>query len=525
MKKLLCILLALAMTFALVACGEKTPSADDTPGTNTQQPAQPDKPDAPAATVLDVALTNPFAGAFAIGQDNPYRSCTFNQVYETLLCVVNGEYKGVLAESWKKLDDVTWEIKLFDGIKDSEGQPFTADDVVWALDAQKAGNNNNAIYYETGAGKKIDDLTVQITMNTDSDGCFYLMATKMFFCTKESYDASSDGMATQPVGTGPYVCTSYVEGSSTTLAKNANYWKSENLPEVSVANFDTINISFLPEATQMSVAIDSGDVQFAGQVNMSISQDVDASDMTAMYMTNGTYNGMAYNMGNGRPVADNLALREAIYYAIDCAGLAAGAYSGHAEEMNTIGMATAADFDPNWTIDYEYSIEKAKEKLAEAGYPDGIEITLVSNNVGEDALISELAQGFLSMAGITVNIDYVEPATQNARLAEGNWDICWSGGLGISDMSIFYSNLYKGGQNGETSFFLTDPELIDLYSKFYAAGGKTAENLEALYEYTKENLPWVPLFHKQVLMALDPQYTNFVTHELYMNFPFLGTVK
>lgn len=510
MKKIVCILLALVMVFALVACGDSGSKDNDT---NTE------------SAVLDVALTNSFAGASAIGQENPYRTATFQQIYETLLCVIDGQYKGVLAESWEKLDDVTWKIKLYDGIKDSEGNAFTADDVIWALDMQKNNSCSMADYVELGAGKKVDDLTVEITMNTDSEGCFYLLATRMWMCTQEAYEASSDGMATMPVGTGPYACKEYVEGSSATLVKRDDYWKTENIPEVSVANFETINISFLPEATQMSVAIDSGDVDFAGQVNMSISADVDAADVQAIYTTNGTFNGMIFNMADGRVVADNLALRKAICYALDCAGLAEGAYAGHAVMMNTFGMDTAIDFNESWTTDISYDLDKAKELLKEAGYENGVDITLVSNNVGEDSIISELAQGYWAQAGINVNINFVEPATQSTVLAEGDWDIAWVGGMAVSDMSVFYSKVYKDAQKGVSFYGVDDPELIDLYAKYYAAGGKTEENLQALYEYTSENLTWYPMFHKQVLFALDNQYSDFVTHELYMNFPFLGTIS
>lgn len=529
MKKLLCMLLALVMLFALAACGGQTNTPDPTKApTDAKDPAAPGKTDDPTPSgepaVLDVALTNAFSGAGAIGKENPYRFASFSQVYEALLCVVDGEYQGVLAESWKKLDDVTWEVKLSPNITDSKGNAFTADDLIWVLDMQKDNKCAVADYIDLGAGKKIDDQTVQITLNTDSEGAFYLLATRMWMCTKASYEASSDGMATMPVGTGPYVCTDYVEGSSATLAKRDDYWKTENIPAISVANYDTINISYLPEATQMSIAIDSGKVQFAGQVNMSISQDVDAADVQAIYMTNGTYNGMAFNMAKGRLVADNLALRKAVCYAIDCAGLATGAYSGHAVMMKTFGMDTATDFNSAWTTDISYDLDKAKELLKEAGYENGVSLTLVSNNVGEDALISELAQGYLSMAGIKLEINYVEPATQSTVLAEGNWDIAWVGGMAVSDMSIFYSNIYKNAQSGKSFYGLNDPELIELYQKYYAAGGKTAENLQALYEYTNENVTWFPMFHKQVLFALDNSYSTFRTHELYMNLPFLGTV-
>ncbi|MGM9522560.1 MAG: ABC transporter substrate-binding protein [Oscillospiraceae bacterium] len=535
MKKLFALILALAMVFALAACSggtdeDKDPADNsgqqtENKNTGTDNKDSNDKDSTPAGGTLDVALTNSFTGAYAIGKENPYRYSTFNQVYETLFCVVDGEYKGVLAESFERLDDTTYQIKLYNGITDSEGNPFTAEDAVWAIQAQKDNSCNMATYWEDNAAEVVDELTFTLKLNTDSIGAFYNLATRVFFCTEEAYNDSGDGMATFPIGTGPYKCDSYVEGSSCTLVKRDDYWKTENIPEISVANFDTINISYVPEATQMAIAIDSGSVKFAGQVDMSISGDVDTADgMQAIYMSNGTYNGMAFNM-TGRIVSDNLKLRQAICYAIDCAGLAQGAYSGHATIMNNYGMPTASDYDESWTCPISYDLEKAKELLAEAGYPDGVKITLVSNNVGEDSLIAELAQGYLSMAGIDVYINFCDPATQSTVLNEGDWDICWVGGLAVSDMSVFYSNIYKNAQKGTSSYFNSDPELVEIYSKYYAAGGKTAENLQALYEYESANCTWFPLFNKQVLYALSDEYSYFFTNDLYMNLPVLGTIS
>ena len=191
MKKLLCMLLALVMLFALAACGGQTNTPDPTKApTDAKDPATPGKTEDPTPSgepaVLDVALTNAFSGAGAIGKENPYRFASFSQVYEALLCVVDGEYQGVLAESWKKLDDVTWEVKLFPNITDSKGNAFTADDLIWVLDMQKDNKCAVADYIDLGAGKKIDDQTVQITLNTDSEGAFYLLATRMWMCTKAS---------------------------------------------------------------------------------------------------------------------------------------------------------------------------------------------------------------------------------------------------------------------------------------------------------------------------------------------------
>jgi len=511
LKKIMSLMLAVLMLLIFaVACTPKSPTETPQSGGGT----------------LKVALTNPFTGAAAINTANPYRYSTLNQVYETLLAYENGAYVGVLAKEWDKIDDYTWKVTLFDGIKDSKGNSFTSSDVAFVLNAQKDAGHNLNTYYEKDSVKVVSDTVFELTLRTDSVGAFYLLGVQMFQCTKAAYEGSSDNLATMPVGTGPYVCTNYIEGSSATLEKRTDYWKNANLPKASVANFDVIEISYVPEATQMSMAIESGNVHFAGQVAMSIAPQVDTfKGVTPLYISNGTYNGFSFNM-NGRPVSDNKALREAVCYAIDPNGLIASVYSGHAALMNTYGMPTASDFDATWKTNKSYDPDMAKQKLAEAGYANGVTLTLLSNNVGEDSQMAELVQGYLGAVGITLQMDYVEPATQNARRMEGNWDINFAGGQGVLDMYIFWDNLYGiSGDTGMSRFFHNDPALYDVFTVFKAAGGKTTANLKALYEYEIDNVTWFPMFNKQTLYTFSDGYNNVYTNAAYQALPFLGTVS
>lgn len=529
MKKLTALLLALAMLLSLAACGG---SSGDSAGTaDTSDTAETtdtaDTSDTAAdidTSVLKVALTNSFTGASAINTANPYRFATLSQVYECLLGNANGEYEGVLAESWEMTEPGVWTIKLYDGITDSEGNPFTSSDVAFSLQMQKEAGFTEAKYYDNDAVEVIDDVNLVLTMNTDSEGAFYTIASKMFMVTEAAYNNSPDAMATQPVGTGPYEVTSLIEGSSCTLTKRDDYWKTEDIPAVSVANYDTIEISYITEATQMAIAISSGEVQFAGQVDLSISSQIDALDtVTTSYVSNGTYNGLGFNM-YGRDISTNLALRQAVAYAIDPQGLIDSVYSGHGSVMTTYSMDTAVDYDSSWTSPYTYDPEMAVAKLAEAGYSDGVTLTLLANNVGEDAQVAELIQGYLAMVGITVEFDYVDPATQTSRIAEGNWDLSLVGGMGVADSYLFWGNLYTKETTGMSMYFHNDEALYEIWDAYAAVGGKTTEALQALYEYEAANCTWVPMFNKQVLYVTANGYGDIVTNSTYMSLPYLGTL-
>lgn len=538
MKKLISLLLVAVMVVALAACG----SSNNNGGNNGTQGAETQATQATQgggeggnggseggaadSSVLKVALTNSFTGCSAINNANPYRFATLSQVYETLIsCTEEGDYQPDLAKSWEQTAEDEWTIELFEGITDSEGNPFTTEDIEWAFNAHKEAGSALANYYDADAITVEDDTHFTLKMNTDSVGAFYRIAAEMFLCTKEAFDASGDEMATQPIGTGPYAVESFVEGSSCVLVKRDDYWQTGDIAASMVANYDRIEISYVKEATQMSGAITSGNVAFAGQVDMSISTEVDGKDgVDTLYISNGTYNGVGFNM-TGRLVSDNLALREAVAYAIDAQGLIDGVYKGHGSLMTTYSMPTALDYDASWTSKYSYDPDKAKEKLKEAGYENGVDLTLVCNNVGEDSQIAELVQGYLSMVGINLTLDYVEPATQKARIAEGNWDIALVGGMAVADSYLFWSNLYNKKDNGKSTYFNGDPELYKIYDEFAAPGGKTKENLQALYEYEDANCTWFPCFNKQVLYCTSSDYGTFKVQPNYMSLPYIGTLE
>jgi len=528
MKKLISLLLVGVMVVALAACGSSNNNGGgNNATTKSGAETQADNNGGAADTsVLKVALTNSFTGCSAINNANPYRFASLSQVYETLLCcVAEGEYVADLAKSWEQTGDNTFDIELFEGITDSEGNPFTADDVAWAFNEHKEVGSNLANYYDADAIEVKDDTHFTLTMNTDSIGAFYRIAAEMFMCTKEAYDASGDEMATKAVGTGPYVMESFTEGSSCNLVKRDDYWQTGEIAPSMVANYDRIEISYVKEATQMSGTITAGNVAFAGQVDMSISTEVDGKDgVNTLYISNGTYNGVGFNM-KGREVSDNLALREAVAYAIDPQGLIDVVYKGHGSVMTTYVMPTAADYDASWTSKYSYDVDKAKEKLKEAGFENGITLTLVANNVGEDSQIAELVQGYLSMVGITLELDYVEPATQKARIAEGQWDIALVGGMAVADAFLFWSNIYNKKDNGMSTYFHNDPELYKIYDDLASVGGKTKENLQALYEYEDANCTWFPCFNKQVLYCTSSDYGTFKVQPNYMSLPFIGTLE
>ena len=165
------------------------------------------------------------------------------------------------------------------------------------------------------------DYTLTVKLISESLGAFETMCESDVIVTKESYEKSGDGMAADPVGTGPYMVTEYVTGSKAVLEENEEFWmdkSKEAKPIDAVAhNVDIIEFNFLTETTQMALAVENGTVQMGLWLNESIVEDCSAVDgiVTDSLMSPQICE-ILFNESSKSP-CDDVNLRKAIAYCVD----------------------------------------------------------------------------------------------------------------------------------------------------------------------------------------------------------------
>src|SRR5262245_4434025 len=141
-----------------------------------------------------------------------------------------------LAESWQKVNDTTWRIKLRAGVKFHDGTPFTADDVVFSYERARADTSQLRVYANrAGIPKKIDDLTVEfvtpVPNPTELEDLATINIMSKAWCEKnratkpQNYTQKEDMItAREANGTGPYMLKSRQPDVKTVLVKNPNWW-------------------------------------------------------------------------------------------------------------------------------------------------------------------------------------------------------------------------------------------------------------------------------------------------------------
>lgn len=436
------------------------------------------------------------------------------QIYDTL--VISDEDMNLhpgLAESWTQVDETTMEFKIRQGVEFHNGETLTAHDVKFTLDRLRDPATAAAGAFIVGAISEVnvvDDYTVQII----TDGPFapllaHLAHTVTSILNEKAVTEAGDDYGTDvAVGTGPYKFVEWQTGSHVLLEKNEDYWNGE--PQA-----DLITIRAIPENTVRAIEVETGNVDIAYDLDpideMRLLDDPNVKiDKYDSFST--TYIGF----NTQKEPFDNALVRQAINHAVDIEAAIEFIFTGQATaNAGPIGQ-NVWGANPNLEA-YDYDPERAKELLAEAGYPDGFSTTIWTNENDLRIQVAELFQADLAAIGIDVSIQILPWATYLQDTGEGKHDMFilgWGTVTGDADYglyALFHSSQF--GASGNRTFWGNDrvDELLDLGRVTIDEEARAAAYHEA-QELIVADAPWVFLFSQAYANGLRQNVEGFVPH-------------
>jgi peptide/nickel transport system substrate-binding protein len=326
-----------------------------------------------------------------------------------------------LAESWETPEPTRWRFHLRKNVKFHNGDPFTADDVVFSADRVRAKGSNFTTVVPTDAKViKVDDYTVDFVLTspnpiliTQWDG-WYIMDKK--WCEENNAVAPTPASATSPSyaslhanGTGPFILESHQPGVKTVFKVNPNWWhKAEhNLKEIVFTPIGS-------DATRVAALL-SGEVDVIEPVPIQDISRVDSSpnaevlkgpELRTIFLgMDQVRDELLYSNVKGKNPFKDIKVREAFFKAIDIdliktrvmRGLSTPSALMIAPQLFPLSKDfTRPKFDP----------EGAKKLLTEAGYPDGFEVTMDCPNdrYVNDAAICQAVVGMLARVGVKIEL-------------------------------------------------------------------------------------------------------------------------
>ena len=342
-----------------------------------------------------------------------------------------GEPEPALAESWEISEDGTeYTLHLRRDVVFHNGEPFTADAVIFTWETYREGDVAESHQYaEAISVEKTDDYTV--VMKTAEPNALFLitLGTSWSILPPEYYqEVGAEGFAEHPVGTGPFMFEEQVRGDHVTMVANPNYWR-ENVPSLAKVTFKPI-----PDSATRVAALQTGQIDLAQRLTSEEAERLKENpeiEIVTYISDRPCY--VSFNnksTGIGTPIADPR-VRLAFNHAIDVQSIIDVVFQGFAER--SAGFVTPANAGFDNGAPFPYDPEKAKQLLAEAGYPDGFEIDFSCPDQAYVHIneVCEAVVGYLAEVGITANLEMMESTRfwdmQLELTAAPTFIDCWGG--------------------------------------------------------------------------------------------------
>jgi peptide/nickel transport system substrate-binding protein len=353
-----------------------------------------------------------------------------------------------LAESWKIIDDHTWEFKLRKGVKFDNGEPFTAESVKFTIERgldPKCPQRPTVSWVKEV--KIVDDYTVRIITAKPYPVALDRLANYQMLPPKWVKEKGVEYISTHANGTGPYRLKEWKRGVHLILEAKENYWKGA--PAIKTIIFRPIK----EIATQISELLTGGidivrDVppdQIPLVQNSGIARISKAPTLRVVYLLFDA-DGRA-----GKSPVQNLKVRQAINYAIDVDTLIKTVMNGNAMRTAAVLNPQHFGYDKSLENPYPYNPEKARQLLKEANFPFDQPLRLVTytGSIQNPRALVEAIGGYLNKVGIKTNINVYTDIGMWDRLGrEGKQNdmgiYSWGSG-GVYDADALYYSYFRSG--------------------------------------------------------------------------------
>jgi peptide/nickel transport system substrate-binding protein len=514
MKKALFMLIALVLltSTVLFACSEPAPTTTaaattTAPATTTKAPVTTTK--APTATTavadaakyggvyiypLTVAIARPI-GLPAEGSGDSYTVASPS--LETFISVdLASNIIPKLAVSWSiATDGNSMTLKLRQGVKFHDGSAFNATVAKWNLDQQ-------IVAKKTTVWKSvdiIDDYTVRINVQAYKNTMLTDLATGITqMISKEYFDKNGiEAVKWHPVGTGPYMFESYERDASLTYKRNPDYW-DKTKPQY----LDGIKYVVLSDSTVRKLAFQKGDVHEITTSGID-AQDLQKAGYPIYTQPGGTFALLPDSKNNESPWS-NINVRLAASYSLDREALSNALGFGFTKAAYQIYPGFEQTFIANLDK-HNFSPDKAKQLLREAGYPTGFKTNMwVFSRVIPNNYATALAE-MLRTVGINIEVQSATSAKYDELRYSG-----WSNGL-MNHALLNYSN-YGGMGAFFTGLQFPSVKLPAGYveGSDAAATSKEPENakIQALVRLIHDNAMVIPYMEETKICFLGKGVHN-----------------
>ena len=420
---------------------------------------------------------------------------------------------GALAESWEVSDDfnsITFHLR--EGVLSTAGNELTADDVMWSF--ERGWNlKANFHWYMTqvlkienfeDAFNKVDDMTVRVTIPNPSplieklwvnNDLGILDATEMAKHTTEDDPWGSRWLATNSASFGPYEATRYAPGQEVIYEANEDYYRGE--PRIKRVIFRE-----MPTSSNRVAALQAGAIDVAEWLlprELALLEKMPGIEVQKVF---GNYIHRV-EMNNEVEPFDDARVRQAMNYLVPRDAISEAVYRGTARPTHS----PVSEIYPGYTDEgfpYSHDVDRAKQLLSEAGYPEGFTVELgyrTGDQLEEE--IAVILQTAFEKAGISLELSRLPASTLVERYTSGDIPMYFFRDMAIVPDAAYGANLWLNSESLINYSNYENTEVDDLIDSALTSTDEERRiaDMKRVQKIVVEEAPWVFLFNPGYQLA------------------------
>lgn len=433
-------------------------------------------------------------------------------IYDGLLYkdLDTNEIKPALAESWKFIDPLTMEFSIRKGVKFHNGADLTATDVVTTFNTvlkPEYGTRYQISVDWMERVEKIDDYTVRIYLSKQFAGAIEMLSDALpIYPHKHFSENGSAGMSKSPIGTGPYKLVEKIPGVKYVLERFNDHYEGSPKGRPGIGK---IVVRTIPEMNTQYAELMSGKLDWIWRIPADqakrLKTRVNVINAPIMRIS---YIGFAPEGGNKEFPINNKLVRQAIIHAVNREQIVS-VFGGSASKVLNAACNPQQFGCEQDVTSYEYSPEKAKKLLAQAGYQDGFEMDIVFAAMPRP--VAESVASDLLKVGIKVTLNENQYSAAVKKWRDGSVPGLFSnwGSYGIGDVVFILSNFFGGGSDD----MIKDQQISDWIKVADTSTDRDErkENYSKALKKIAAEAYWMPMYNFNINYGLS-QDVVFTPH-------------
>jgi peptide/nickel transport system substrate-binding protein len=466
-------------------------------------------------------------------------------IYDTLIqpTLDGAGIQPALAESWTVSEDgKTVTLKIRPGVKFADGSPLELSDIKWSLDRASKKETGGGFQFLLNSIQSVETVgtdTVVLHLSQADPSILEALATFNAGIVPEKLLMAAPGkdlaektknFAERPIGSGPFMVTSWSRGNEMLLSRNPYYW-ARGADGKSLPYLDHLHMVTIPDDATRILKLKAGELDGTEFVPFSRVAELKADpklDMVlypaAQVLYFNVFCGPTYKDGSKNPASD-VRVRQALNYAVDKQALIQVlTYGAGVPSQSYLPMSTPLAYGKGEP--YPYDIAKAKQLMQQAGYADGFDITCIADAGSQDQLTRLSAtQQMWSQINVRLKIEQLEHATLLARWRAASFQMrtqLWTNDINDPNemtLRLLYSPMIQCNH----SYWHNDKvDALFLQSQQETDKAKRGALYKELQEIYAAEAPMIFLVEVPYPVALSKKVHDFVQIPLGNNI-FVGT--